>query len=96
MAKPRAVKVGSVLRLTDLLHADKVASGDKVAFLLPIKKSRTKKGSWKFVRGTLYAKWVVYCECCGPEFYAFIEKADGTKVHLYDSWRRQNSILSYT
>lgn len=82
MAKPKVVKVGDSLKLTDLYHAGAYTSGDKVCFMLPLKKSKRRNRCWKFVKGTLHWSYNTYCECCGPEFDAYILKADGSKVVL--------------
>jgi len=95
MAKPTVRKVGSSLALKDLYHARKVASGDRVCFLLPLRKSKQKKRRWKFVRGTLWLSYYTYCPCCGAFFKAEIEKADGTKVLLCDDYRGTGGCLPY-
>jgi hypothetical protein len=79
MAKPKVYKVADYWRLVDLVSALKVSDLDKVCFVVP-KQSSGRRKRWRFVKGTLRFYYKTYCECCGPELHAWVEKADGTKV----------------
>lgn len=89
MAKPKVVKVKSQFHLKDLYYAEKLKSGDKVCLSLPLRfKAKQTKRKYKFARGVLTMKFYRTCECCGPWFYATLEKADGTKLILADDLSR--------
>lgn len=93
MAKPKARKLRSSFEVQDLWYAGKLVDGEKVCLLLPLKKSRTLKGRFKFVRGVFRASHKTYCECCGPEFLAYLYKADGTKLCLAGGWRGGSDVF---
>ncbi len=84
MAKPTVYKVSERLKLTDLWYAKKVDDGDKVCFVVPKRKNGKKKKRWGFVKGTLRIFYRTYCECCGPEFHAWVEDNSGKKLF---EWR---------
>lgn len=87
MAKPKALKVRDSFHLRDLVWAGKLSDGDRVCLLVPKHPHRKGKRKYGFVRGYLYFQYRTYCECCGPELFAWVHRTKDDTGPKKFQWR---------